>query len=78
MLSLAHRRYARSVSPYADRELDERATRILAAHLRDCEDCSHDLGMVMAIKGSLRRLAAYEPPTVAATRLRRWAATLEK
>jgi anti-sigma factor RsiW len=78
MLSLAHRRYARSVSPYADGELDEHATRFLLAHLHDCEDCSHDLAMVMAIKGSLRRLAAAEPPTLAATRLRRWAANLEE
>jgi anti-sigma factor RsiW len=78
MLSLIHRRYARSVSPYADRELDKRATRIIAAHLRECEDCSHDLAMVMAIKGSLRRLAAAEPPTVAASRLRRWGTTLEQ
>lgn len=78
MLSLAHRRYARSVSPYADGELDERAARFLAAHLRDCEDCSHDLAMVVAIKGSLQRLAAAEPPTLAATRLRRWAANPEE
>ena len=78
MLSFTHRRYARSVSPYADGELDEGATRILAAHLRDCEGCSKDLTMVMAIKGSLRRLAAAEPATVAATRLRRWAANLEE
>jgi hypothetical protein len=78
MLSLAHRRYARSVSPYADGELDERATRILVEHLRDCPDCGHDLAMVMAIKGSLRRLAAAEPPTLAAARLRRWAANLEE
>ena len=32
--------------------------------------------MVRAIKGSLRRLADTEPPALAATRLRRWSATL--
>lgn len=78
MLSLTHRHYARSVSPYADGELDERATRFLAAHLRDCENCSHDLAMVLAIKGALRRLAASEPPTLAANRLRRWGAHLRE
>ena len=78
MLSLAHRHYARSVSPYADGELDEPAARMLAAHLRDCEDCDHDLAMITAIKRSLRRLAAAEPPTLAATRLRRWAVNLEE
>jgi len=78
MLDLAHRRFARSVSPYADGELEARAARILGDHLRDCEDCRHDLVIVMAIKGSLHRLAAAEPPTLAATRLRRWAANLEE
>lgn len=78
MIHVAHRRFARSVSPYADGELDERAARLLDAHLRDCEDCSHDLTMVMAIKGALYRLAAAEPPTLAATRLRRWATYLEE
>ncbi|MGH9039973.1 MAG: zf-HC2 domain-containing protein [Acidimicrobiia bacterium] len=78
MLHLAHRRFARSVTPYADGELDLRDAQILADHLRDCEDCSHDLGMVMSIKGSLHRLAAGAPPTLAATRLRRWAAGLEE
>jgi anti-sigma factor RsiW len=76
MLSLAHRRYTRSVGPYADGELDASAAWFLRAHLRECEDCSHDLAMVLAIKGSLRRLAAIEPHTLSATRLRRRAAHL--
>lgn len=77
MLSLAHRRYRRAVHPYADGELDRRATQVLADHLRKCAGCSHDLSVVMAIKGSLRRLAGREPPTLAAARLRRWATSLE-
>lgn len=77
MLALSHRRFRRAVSPYADDELDTRAAQILADHLRDCDGCSHDLAMVLAIRDSLRRLAAAEPPTLAATRLLRWAANLE-
>lgn len=78
MLDFAHRRFARSVSPYADGELEARAALILDDHLHECEDCRRDLAMVMAIKGSLHRLAAAEPPTLAAPRLRRWAANLEE
>jgi anti-sigma factor RsiW len=51
------------MSPYADSELDELDTRILAAHLRDCEECSHYLAMVMAIKGPLSSSPPQKPPT---------------
>jgi anti-sigma factor RsiW len=77
MLSFVHHRYRRAVDPYADGELDRRAAQALADHLRECEGCSHDLTVVMAIKGSLRHLTGREPPTLAATRLRRWATSLE-
>lgn len=77
MLDLAHRRFRRAVGPYADGELDGRAARVLADHIRACEGCRHHLAMVLAIKRSLRRLATQEPPALAATRLRRWTGTLE-
>lgn len=74
---LSHRRLRRAISRYADGELDARTAQAEAAHLLECDACSHDLAMVSAIKGSLRRLATAEPPTLAATRLRRWAANLQ-
>jgi anti-sigma factor RsiW len=64
MLIHSHRRFRRVVTPYADGELDGRAARMLAEHLRACEGCSDDLAMVLAMKGSLYRLAAAEPPTL--------------
>lgn len=69
-----HRRFRRAISGYADGELDAPIARALAIHLLECHACSRDLAVVHAIKGSLRRLADAEPPTLAATRLRRWAA----
>jgi anti-sigma factor RsiW len=77
MRDLSHRRLRRAISRDADGELDARTAQALAAHLLECDACSHDLAMVLAIKGSLRRLATAEPPTLAATRLRRWAANLQ-
>lgn len=74
MRALAHRRFRRAISRYADGELDASAAEAVASHLLECDGCSRNLAMVLAIKGSLRRLADTEPPTLAAIRLRRWAA----
>lgn len=74
MRALAHRRFRRAISRYADGELDASTAQALATHLLECDGCSRNLAIVLAIKGSLRRLADAEPPTLAATRLRRWAA----
>ena len=72
MRSRVHSRLGRAVSRYADGELDAAAVRALETHLLECESCRLELATVLAIKGSLRRLADEEPPTLAATRLRRW------
>lgn len=76
MRAPSHRHLRRAVSAYADGELDDRAAQMVATHLLECDGCSHNLEMVLAIKDSLRRRANAEPPTLAGTRLRRWAATL--
>jgi hypothetical protein len=70
----SHRRLQRAISRYADGELDAAAASAMAAHLLECDECTRELAMVRAIKGSLRRVADAEPPTLAAARLRRWAA----
>jgi hypothetical protein len=77
MLERPHPRLRRAVSAYADGELDAATAQALAAHLLECHGCSHDLAVVLAIKGSLQRLANAEPSPLAAKRLRRWAANLE-
>ncbi|MGH2669391.1 MAG: zf-HC2 domain-containing protein [bacterium] len=76
MRVLHHRRVRRAISRYADGELDARSAQAVADHLLECDGCSHELAMVVAIKGSLGRLASTEPPTLAAARLRRRAAGL--
>jgi hypothetical protein len=73
----SHRRLRRAIGRYADGELDATGVQAVATHLLECETCNRELATVRAIKGSLRRLADAEPPTLAATRLRRWAATLQ-
>ncbi|MEW6473843.1 MAG: zf-HC2 domain-containing protein [Actinomycetota bacterium] len=72
MRSRAHQRLGRAVTRYADGELDAVAVRTLEAHLLECESCRQELATVRAIKASLRRIGNVEPPTLAATRLRRW------
>lgn len=72
MRSHAHSRLGRAVSRYADGELDAATARALETHLLECESCCQELAAVRAIKASLRRIADVEPPTLAATRLRRW------
>jgi hypothetical protein len=76
MRALSHRRFRRAIGRYADGELDATSAQALAAHLLECDGCRRELAMVRAIKGSLQRLADAEPPALAATRLRRWTATL--
>lgn len=78
MINRAHRRFARSVDPYADGELDPRSAARFAQHLVGCEDCHHELVMIWAIKGSLHRLAAKDSPTLSVARRRRWATRLEE
>lgn len=73
MRAFSHRRFRRALSRYADGELDASAAQALAIHLVECDRCSREFAMVRAIKGSLQRLADAEPPTLAATRLQRWA-----
>lgn len=69
----SHRRLRRTIGRLADGELDAANDHALALHLLECESCSQELAALRAIKGSLARLADAEPPTLAATRLRRWA-----
>jgi anti-sigma factor RsiW len=76
MLHVSHHRFRHAIDPYADGELDEQAAWTLSRHLEQCEGCRHDLVAILAIKRSLARLATREPPTLAAARLRRWAACL--
>jgi anti-sigma factor RsiW len=73
-----HHRLRQAIGRYADGELNRAKARALASHLSECDDCSRELAMVRAIKGSLRRLADAEPPALAATRLRRGTATLHR
>ncbi|HEV8627647.1 MAG TPA: anti-sigma factor [Acidimicrobiia bacterium] len=73
MRAFSHRRFRRALSRYADGELDASAAQALALHLVECDRCSREFAMVRAIKGSLQRVADAEPPTLAATRLQRWA-----
>ena len=68
MRDLSHRCLRRALSGYADRELDAPTAATVAAHLPECARCRRELAVVMAIKGSLRRLGAAEPPAVAAAR----------
>jgi anti-sigma factor RsiW len=73
MRGLSHHRLRRVIGRYADGELDAPTAQALVIHLLQCDSCSRELAMARAIKGSLRRLADAEPPTLAAARLQRWA-----
>lgn len=78
MRGLSHRQFRRAISRFIDGELDDGTTQPLAAHIRKCDRCRRDLELQRAIKGALQRLADTEPPNLAVSRLRRWAASLQR
>lgn len=78
MRALSHLRCRRNIGHFADGELGAASQQALAAHLLECDGCRRELDMVRAIKASLGRLAEAEPPALAATRLRRWSASLPR
>ncbi|MEO7571609.1 MAG: zf-HC2 domain-containing protein [Acidimicrobiales bacterium] len=60
----AHRRTKRLLSAYVDGELDSVASAAVAAHLRECWDCSGDVEVTRTIKRSLRNLGDRDHDTL--------------
>ncbi len=59
-----------------DGELDTATAATIAAHLRECWECSGDAELARLVKRSLRNLATRERDALATARLRRFAAGL--
>jgi anti-sigma factor RsiW len=74
MSPLAHRRMSRAVAAYLDGELDAAGAMAVAAHLRECWDCSRETEVLRMIKRSLRRRP--HDDVLAVLRLRRFASGL--
>lgn len=76
MTRLAHRRMKRALSAYVDGELDAPTSDAVAAHLRECWDCSGDAEIIRMVKRSLRTLGDRERDALGALRVRRFASQL--
>ncbi|MGH9177706.1 MAG: zf-HC2 domain-containing protein [Acidimicrobiales bacterium] len=76
MNRLAHRRLQRAVSAFVDGELDADAAAVVAAHLRECWECSGEADLARLMKASLRQLRDRDEDALAAMRLRRFASQL--
>jgi len=76
MNRLSHRRMRRAVSAFDEGVFDGDTAAAVAAHLRRCWGCSGDAELARMMKRSLRRLADRQPDSLAAVRLRRFAASL--
>jgi anti-sigma factor RsiW len=62
-----------TLSAYVDGELDEQASASVAAHLRDCWDCSANAELAHLLKRSLQNLRERHGDTLGVARLRRFA-----
>ncbi len=71
-----HRRLRKSIDVWVDDEVHGTSSVTVAAHLRECWDCSSMAETTLLVKRSLRRLGEARPPPLAAARLRRLASEL--
>ncbi len=74
MTWVAHRRLKRALSAHLDGELDAAASAVVAAHLRECWECSGDAELLRMVKRSLRNLRERQADRLATVRLYRFAA----
>ncbi len=68
MVTIAHLRTKRRLDAFVDNELMEGRRNQVQHHLDVCPDCSAHVRLLLAVRRSLRRLAAPDAATV--TRLR--------
>ncbi|MGH9268241.1 MAG: zf-HC2 domain-containing protein [Acidimicrobiales bacterium] len=71
-----HRRLSRLVDAWVDGELEAAQSRLLAAHVAECWDCSSAAETTRLVKRALHARARREPPGIAAMHLHRFAASL--
>jgi len=71
-----HRRLRKAIDAWVDAEVHGISRVTVAAHLRECWDCSSAAETTLLVKRSLRRLGEARPPPLAAARLRRLASEL--
>ena len=75
MHPVRHLLLSRRLGPYLDRELDLALEARVRAHVRECWRCSGELELQRLIRAALRQRRGGGPPSLAVTRLRRFAAS---
>jgi len=80
MSRLQHRRMSKAVDAWVDAwvdaELEAPRAQLVAAHVRECWDCSSAAETARLVKRSLQRLHAAAPRRLASARLKRFAQEL--